>query len=370
MDDNYNRTWTGPDPVWTVVVDVGLQTPALFPLTCLRSVPTLADPFVLIKQRGYNEHEGLWASVIMQWVLVAVLSLAAVGCGAVHDGQSAALWAGVGSYDITGPAADEGTMGYAILTTTTHGINMRLRARAYSFAESETCVTLGAGVRCRRTAAASEDGILVVPSITKRAVIVQVEHCMIFTSVRAAVVDKLRAIFPDERYTYSNVLLSATHTHSAPGGISAYVLYNVTTLGFNKKNWKTIVDGIVAAIVAADKSLQPAVLSLGTTNITGANISRSAPAYMMNPLAEREKYAADVDREMTVLRIDGVGKEGEGGGNPIGLISWFPVHGVSLNNTNTLISSDNKGFAAQLWEKDMSGGKLPGPRRWVLWPLS
>ena len=42
------------------------------------------------------------------------------------------------------------------------------------------------------------------------------------------------------------------------------------------------------------------------------------------------------------------------GGTPcraVGAFSWFPVHGTSMNNTNTLISGDNKGAAAQFMER-------------------
>ena len=31
-------------------------------------------------------------------------------------------------------------------------------------------------------------------------------------------------------------------------------------------------------------------------------------------------------------------------------MTWFPVHCTSINNTNTLISGDNKGVAAQFLE--------------------
>ena len=34
-----------------------------------------------------------------------------------------------------------------------------------------------------------------------------------------------------------------------------------------------------------------------------------------------------------------------------GAISWFPVHCTSINNTNDLISGDNKGVASQFLEK-------------------
>ena len=47
-------------------------------------------------------------------------------------------------------------------------------------------------------------------------------------------------------------------------------------------------------------------------------------------------------------------------GKPLGLISWFPVHCTSLNNTNRLISGDNKGYASYLMEKEMNPESLPG----------
>ena len=40
--------------------------------------------------------------------------------------------------------------------------------------------------------------------------------------------------------------------------------------------------------------------------------------------------------------------------------SWFPVHTTSLNNTNDLISGDNKGHASYLMEQLMNNGALPG----------
>lgn len=33
-----------------------------------------------------------------------------------------------------------------------------------------------------------------------------------------------------------------------------------------------------------------------------------------------------------------------------GAVTWFPVHCTSINNTNSLISGDNKGVAAQFLE--------------------
>ena len=46
---------------------------------------------------------------------------------------------------------------------------------------------------------------------------------------------------------------------------------------------------------------------------------------------------------------------------PMGVINWFAVHPTSMNNTNHLISGDNKGLASQLLEKYVNPiGQLSG----------
>ena len=41
---------------------------------------------------------------------------------------------------------------------------------------------------------------------------------------------------------------------------------------------------------------------------------------------------------------------------PLGVINWFAVHPTSMNNTNHLISGDNKGLASQLLERHVNQG--------------
>jgi hypothetical protein len=47
-------------------------------------------------------------------------------------------------------------------------------------------------------------------------------------------------------------------------------------------------------------------------------------------------------------------------GLPVGTINWFAVHPTSMNNTNILVSSDNVGYAAILFEQRMNPGRLIG----------
>ena len=44
------------------------------------------------------------------------------------------------------------------------------------------------------------------------------------------------------------------------------------------------------------------------------------------------------------------------------LFSWFAVHCTSMNNTNELISADNKGYASYLMEHSINKA-LPGQVR-------
>ena len=60
-------------------------------------------------------------------------------------------------------------------------------------------------------------------------------------------------------------------------------------------------------------------------------------------------YEHDTDKLMQLLKFT------DEKGNPIGMANWFPVHLVSMNNSNKLISSDNKGYAAIKFEQDFNG---------------
>lgn len=100
---------------------------------------------------------------------------------------------------------------------------------------------------------------------------------------------------------------------------------------------------------------------------------------MANPRVERAVYEHDVDKTMELLKIhaapgaqQGVGcadvagttnhsRQGSTGAYACGrgLISWFPVHCTSMNNTNPFVSGDNKGAAAQLSERAASQAGTP-----------
>ncbi len=224
---------------------------------------------------------------------------------------------GAGIYDITGPAAELGMMGYAVVGQKTTGIQTRLHSRAF---------------------------VIASPCNNKRIVFVNADLGQMFQAVKQKVVQKLQATY-GLTYGDENVMLSATHTHAGPGGYSHYALYNLTILGFDSQNFNNIVEGIYQSIVRAHNNMAEGTIKIARGDLLDASGNRSPAAYLMNPAAERANYAYDTDKMMTVLKLQ------KRNGQEIGAISWFAVHATSMHNDNYLISADNKGYAEALFER-------------------
>ncbi|OQR90333.1 neutral ceramidase [Achlya hypogyna] len=241
---------------------------------------------------------------------------------------------GAGIYDITGPAAEVGMFGYAKAHQTTTGIHMRLRARAFVFEEASTLAFVSVDTGCITMAISRE----VVARLTAHPKI------------------------PQGTFSTTNVLLSATHTHCAPGGLSDFLIYSMhpPLKGFDKQNFECIVSGIVEAVARAYGNLQPGVIRVARGNCFGASVNRSVEAYNANPESERSKYEHDTDKEMVLWRLDGLD------GFPIGMINWFAVHPTSMGSWFTLITGDNKGYASHVFEREQGNHHLlDRPRSFV-----
>lgn len=227
---------------------------------------------------------------------------------------------GRGISDVTGPAAENGMMGYSKVDQKTTGIHQRQRSRAFVTVDQAT---------------------------GKRVAYVNADLGMIFRAVQEGVLGKLKARYGD-LYTQQNVLLSATHTHAGPGGYSHNLAYNLAILGFHKQTFDATVDGIVESVVKAHDDLKPGTITLGRGELTNASVNRSRVAFEQNPESDKARFPNAIDPSMTVLRF-------KQGGADVGAISWFATHNTSMTNMNTLISVDNKGYAAYQWEHDQKG---------------
>lgn len=245
---------------------------------------------------------------------VAALVLQALLAQGVHAGYML----GVGIADVTGPAAEVHFMGYANPSQKGGGIHLRQFSRAFIFQD--------------------ESG--------HRLAFVSVDCGMIGSGLRKEV---LKRLAPLGVYTDNNLMLSGTHTHSAPGGFLMHLLFDITTLGFIKDSFDGLVEGIVLSVERAHSTMAPGRVFLSRGKLTGTSVNRSPTAYNNNPEEERRQYDDNTDKEMHQLRL--VREDGR----PLGVINWFAVHPTSMNNTNTLISSDNVGAAAIFFERRMNG---------------
>ncbi|KAF9517641.1 hypothetical protein BS47DRAFT_1290680 [Hydnum rufescens UP504] len=234
---------------------------------------------------------------------------------------------GVGIGDVTGPIVETNMMGYADMNQTNTGLHMRQHSRAYIVADPSN------------------------PS--NRIVFINSDIGMGDTGVRTQIVSQLAALYPDV-YDNSNIALVGTHQHSGVAGYHNYLLPQLTSLGLVRQSYEAIVNGSVHAVVQAHNSLSLGSLSLGNTTLLGTNINRSPYAYLANPAAERALYQYDQDKDFTLLKFT------DGSGVDRGFLSFFPVHGTSIYQNNTLVSTDNKGMAAYLYESFVNPTVFPG----------
>ncbi|CAB4284653.1 unnamed protein product [Prunus armeniaca] len=147
---------------------------------------------------------------------------------------------GLGSYDITGPAADVNMMGYANAEQTASGIHFRLRARTFIVAEQQG----------------------------NRVVFVNLDACMASQIVTIKLLERLKV-----RYR--------------------------TLLSFD-----VLVDGIEKSIIQAHENLRPGSIFVNKGELLDAGVNRSPSAYLSNPAEERSKYKFDVDKEMTLIKFE------------------------------------------------------------------
>ncbi|XP_072095828.1 neutral ceramidase [Mobula birostris] len=233
---------------------------------------------------------------------------------------------GAGRADCTGPIADLPLMGYANPEQTAEGLHTRLFSRAFIVAD---------------------------PNTSKRVVFVSADIGMVSQKLRLEVLKKLKTKYGD-LYREDNVVLSGTHTHSGPAGYFQYTLCLITSKGYIKPSINALINGIIKSIDIAHKNLKPGKIFVNKGTIEGSNINRSPYSYLQNPKEERARYKANTDKELVLLKMEDLD------GQAIGILSWFAVHPVSMNNTNHLVSSDNMGYASYLFEQDKNVGCLPG----------
>nr|KAF6424489.1 N-acylsphingosine amidohydrolase 2B [Molossus molossus] len=233
---------------------------------------------------------------------------------------------GVGRADCTGQVADINLMGYGKSGQNARGLLTRLYSRAFVLAE---------------------------PDGSHRMAFVSIDIGMVSQRMRLEVLKRLKSKY-GSLYRRDNVILSGTHTHSAPAGYFQYTVFVIASEGFSNRTFEYMVTGIVKSIEIAHRNLKPGKVFINKGNVDGVQLNRSPSSYLQNPPSERARYSSNTDKEMIVLKMVDLN------GDDLGLISWFAIHPVSMNNSNHLVNSDNMGYAAYLFEQEKNKGHLPG----------
>ncbi|TGK09744.1 alkaline ceramidase [Leptospira selangorensis] len=227
---------------------------------------------------------------------------------------------GAAKADITGPFVQSST-GYNSPGDEMSGLAMRLYSRAF---------------------------VIERPGGARVAIVTN-DMIHMYQSVKMGVIKKLQADGYGSAFNNDNVLLFATHTHSAPSNISWYTLFNLFNgvVGFDKVHYNIVVNGIADSIKAAYNNRREARIKFASGNLSNFANNRSSAAYAWN--LDKTNYSSNINETMSLLRFEGTD------GSPIGLLNWFAVHGTSLGITNRRAHGDNKGYASYLAESTFGG---------------
>lgn len=227
---------------------------------------------------------------------------------------------GAGAADMTGEPGEVGMMGYGDSSQKSSGVLTRQYARAF---------------------------VIEDPATGQRNLMVVLDTLTANNTLRQEILKQLKAEYGDT-YGESNVMITAIHTHATPGGVTTNSLYNVTTSGFHPETFKAYVGGAMEAIHKAHADMAPGNITVSRSQLTGVGVNRSMEAFQLNKPELKNKLVNGTDPTNTTMRFERNGKT-------TAVLNWYAVHPTSLTTKNTLISSDNKGYAEYLLEHDDHG---------------
>ena len=122
------------------------------------------------------------------------------------------------------------------------------------------------------------------------------------------------------------IIVSASHTHSGPGGYADSELFGVIAVDRPSPEVRgRLLDAMERASQRADASRTPVLLGAGSVHVPGQNSSR---------------IGAAVDEEMTVVKLV------TPAGRPVAMLWNFAIHGTALGRRNLALSADVMGDAS------------------------
>jgi neutral ceramidase len=293
-------------------------------------------------------------------VLIAVAAALVALSACVVPGRAAAasptLEAGVGKADIT-PKLGYYLGGWTRVDRVGGGQHTRLHARA-----------------------------LVLKRGARKVALVAIDLFMVPGGLLKQIGDRLAS----RGFSEQNILMSASHTHSGPGGYANYETLNTAAPSlqtitdptsfsqfFDPKPadpelYRFLYDQISNAIERADNDLAPAAAGWGSSRIVGLTRNRSIEAHLANHGVIKDRgdggeeddpggYEHTIDPNVDVLRVDKVLRRGRRTVRvPIGGWSSFADHGTVTKSSFQFYNADHHASAMQVFElRVRRAGKVP-----------
>ncbi len=283
--------------------------------------------------------------------------MAVMGALAVPSAaQAGGLRAGVGKADVT-PRTGYYLGGWTRVDRVAGGQHTRLQSRA-----------------------------LVLQRNGRKVALVQLDLFM----VPGGMVQQLGQMLAERGFSEGNILISASHTHSGPGGYANFPTLNTAApslqtatdpLSFarllnpeaaDRQLYTFLINQIATAIRRADEDLSPAAAGWGSSRILGLIRNRSLEAHLANHGVQRGygqgKEAEDpggyehtIDPAVNFLRVDKlVRRRGKRVRMPIGGWSTFADHGTVTKSSFQFYNGDHHASAMRVFEERVRRqGKVP-----------
>jgi neutral ceramidase len=268
----------------------------------------------------------------------------------------AQLRAGVGTADIT-PQTGYYLGGWTRADRVAHGQHTRLGTRA-----------------------------LVLEQAGRKVALVQVDLFM----VTGGMVKHVGDLTANLGFGEQNLMITASHTHSGPGGYANFPTFNTAApslqtatdpLSFyrlldpkpaDRQLYTFLVRQIAKAVTRANRNLGRAAAAWGSSEVRGLTANRSVEAHLANHGLMREFREGapeldpaggghTVDSEVSVLRVDRlIRRRGRVRRVPVGGFSTFPDHGTVTKSSFQFYNQDHHASALRLFEHRVRrAGRVP-----------
>lgn len=146
---------------------------------------------------------------------------------------------------------------------------------------------------------------------------------------------------------FSNIVFSASHTHSGPGAISPEILWALApaTDFLVPELQHAIASSMARAMIQAESNLQSAVVGVGSGMLLGVTRNRRAG---ISPFVNHDS----IDPHLGIIRVD------TPDGKPMATLWNFACHGTCWGPSNMHFSGDIMGGACELIEEQVGGVAL------------